>query len=700
MSPEQARGKKVDKRADVWAFGVVLYEMLGGKKLFEGETVTDVIAAVVTREPDWTALPGGTPARVRRLLERCLRKDPRKRLPDAGSARLELTEVLAGEADDVAQESPAASDRRRGRTAAWILAASAAALAAGLALGVLLTRPTKGERVLSFEVDPPEGTTFYLHSERPGAVRVSPDGRMLAFTAEADGEFRLYVRPLETTVARALAGTEGAQYPFWSPDSRSLGFFAHGKIRKVQVAGGGGPPVALCDAPEVKGASWGSQGVIVFAPNFNTPIHRVSEAGGESTAVTRLNSERKDDSHRHPRFLPDGRHFLYLSRASGGSGNNTVVVASIDGGEERVLLNAPTAAEYASGHLLFVRELTLMARPFDAERLEFTGEAFPLAEDIRLIAPATALSVFSASQTGVLAYAHGGFAFGLKLAWRDREGREVGVLGDEAAYWDVRLSPAGNSVLTTIGGASATCGSTRSNGTCGRASRSPRLTSGRERGHPTDRPSSSRRAGAASTTSTARRWVGAEPEALLHESDYVQAAHECLPGRAFPRVQRAEPGDELGPLDPAARRGGRTLPVPAGALRRGRGRLLARRALDGLPLERVRAVGGLRETVPRSGGGRWQVSTEGGLWAHWRDDGNEIYYQATSGQVMAVPVERRGDGLAFGAPTPMFELDPQESNFRFSPTADGERFLAVERAGSQAPQPVTVVVNWTAARNE
>jgi Tol biopolymer transport system component len=699
MSPEQARGKAIDKRADVWALGVVLYEMLTGRTLFEGETVTDVIAAVVTREPDWAALPDETPRRVRRLLERCLRKDPRKRLPDAGAARLELEEVLAGEADDTGLDVPTASAHRRAGTAAWILAAAVVALATGLALGVALTRPTPDERVLSFEVDPPKGTAFYLHSERPGAVRVSPDGRMLAFTAEADGQYKVYVRPLDTTVARALPGTEGAQYPFWSPDSRYLGFFANGKIRKIQVAGGGGPPVALCDAPEVKGASWGSQGVIVFAPNFNTSIHRVSESGGEATAVTQLNSERKDDSHRHPRFLPDGRHFLYLSRASGGSGNNAVVVASVDGGEEKVLLNSPTAAEYASGHLLFVRELTLMARPFDAERLEFTGEAFPVAEDVRLVAPATALSVFSASQTGVLAYAHGGFSFGLQLAWRDQEGKETGVLGDESAYWDVRVSPAGDLVLTTIGGANAdvwiyeVARNLRTRLT---------FTEGDEWAGAWS-PDGSTVFFASSRGSIYdiyRKAVGgAAPEELLYESENVKLPTSVSPdGRflAFSEQSQATSWDLwVLPLD------GESPAYPF--LQQPFDEVVGVFSPDGRWMAYHSNESGRSEVYVRpfpGPGRRWQVSTEGGLWAHWRKDGSEIYYQATSGQVMAVPVERRGEGLSFGAPSPMFELDPQESNFRFSPTADGERFLTIERAGAQAPEPLTVVVNWTAARGE
>jgi Tol biopolymer transport system component len=703
MSPEQARGKTVDKRADVWSFGVVLYEMLTGGKLFEGETITDVIAAVVTREPDWTVLPKETPRRVRRLLERCLRKDPRRRLPDAGAARLELAEVLAGETEDTALETVAAPARNPVRAVAWSLALAMGALAAGLGLGVLLARPSPDDRVLSFEVDPPEGTSFYLHPERPGAVRVSPDGRMLAFTAEREGQYRLYVRPLSATVARALPGTEGAQYHFWSPDSRSLGFFSGGKLRKIRVTGGGGPPVALCDAPEVKGASWGSQGVIVFAPNFNTPIYRVSEGGGEATPVTALDAGRKDDSHRHPRFLPDGRHFLYLARVSGGSRDSAVVLDSIEGGEEKVLLTSPAAAEYASGHLLFLRAITLMAQPFDPDRFELTGEAFPVAEGVQIPAAATALGVFSASQTGVLAYEPGGLVAGFRLVWRDREGDEVGVLGDEAPYWEVRLSPDGELALVLMsdaGGGSSDAWlyeiarnlRTRLTFTEGEewmAAWSPDGTSvffGSSRGSAYD---------------LYRKTVtGAEPEELIYETDRPKVPTSVSPDGRLLLFSEQDPETSWDlwvlPLDEDE---ARPYPFLEGPFEE----VVGMFSPDGRWVAYRSSESGRSEVyvVPFPGPGRkWQVSTEGGLWAEWRDDGREIFYQTIDGYVAAVAVEPRGEGLVFGPPRPLFPLEVQESNFRYSPTPDGQRFLAVEPVGGQTALPITVVVNWTAARAE
>jgi Tol biopolymer transport system component len=701
MSPEQARGKAVDKRADVWAFGVVLYEMLTGGKVFNGETVTDIIAAVVTREPDWAALPEETPRRVRRLLERCLRKDPRRRLPDAGVARLELAEVLAGEADDAAPEPRAASARDHGRRTAWTLGAAAVALAVGLALGVLLARPTPDERVFAFEVDPPEGTSFYVHPERPGPVRVSPDGRTLAFVAERDGKFQLYVRPLNATVARALPGTEGAQYHFWSPDSRSLGFFSAGKLRKINVAGG--PPVALCDAPEVKGASWGSQGVIVFAPSFNSPIHRVSEAGGEAMPVTTLDTERRDDSHRHPRFLPDGRHFLFLARVGGGTGENAVVVASLDGGEEKVLFRSPAAAEYASGHVLFLRELTLMAQPFDPDRRELTGEAFPVAEDVLVPAAATALGVFSASQNGVLAYEPGGVGTGLRLVWRDRAGEEIGVLGDEAAYFDVRVSPNGKLALVNM----AETGGGNADAWLYEIDRNIRT---RLTFTPADEWMGAWSPDGMEVFFASNRDIsydiyrktvtGTEPEELVYETDRPKLPTSVSPDGRFLLFceQSPETSWDLWVL-PLGGGDARPYPLVQGPFDEAVGMF----SPDGHWVAYHSNESGRNEVyvIPFPGPGRkWQVSTEGGLFAEWNADGREIFYLASDRYVAAVTVESRGEGLVFGPPRPLFPLESQESNLRYSPRPDGRQFLAVERVGGQTAQPVTVVANWTADRGE
>ena len=386
MSPEQARGMPVDRRADIWSFGVVLWEMLTGRTLFEGHTVSDVLASVLKEAPDLEALPSGTPPYLRRLIRRSLDKDAKRRLRDIGEARVLFEDYQAdpggldsGSAESVLVVAPP----RWRRLLPWAVAGLTAVAALVLGVGGMSKERETGSTI-RFQVPPPEGGGYQLDPYRPGPVVVSPDGQSLAFTAwDADGEVRIFVRDLDEVQPRVLAETEGAQFPFWSPDSKNLGFFAGGKLRKVKASGG--QPLTLCDAPYGKGGSWSPEGVILFAPSGDHPIQRVSQLGGEPVDVTLFDEVRGDDSHRHPRFLPDGKHFLYLARFRDGyDEGHAVVAASLEGDEQKVIIRSPAAAEFASGHLLFLRERTLMAQPFDPNALELSGEPFPIADTVVL----------------------------------------------------------------------------------------------------------------------------------------------------------------------------------------------------------------------------------------------------------------------------------------------------------------------------
>ena len=435
MSPEQARGKKVDQRADIWAFGVVLYEMLSGRPLFIGETVSDVLAGVLRAEPDWSALPAEMPTSIRRLLQRCLKRDPKTRLRHAGDVLLEIDDAP----ETAAKVEDAAPPSALRQALPWVVAL--ALLLLGVGLGKLVSDRVRGqERVVRAEIPPPEGTNFHLHHGSPGPAVLSPDGRKIAFSAiGADGTVRLYVRPLDSDDANVLEGTEGAEYPFGSPDSLSIAFFANGKLNRIDVTGGA--PVPLCDARWGNGGSWGPDGVIVFAPDILTPIHRVSADGGDSVPITKLNVDRGDNSHRHPRFLPDGRHFLYLARVPGKNFEDSwVMVGSVDGSVEKPLLNSSAAAAYASGRLLFMRGSVLMAQRFDPARLKLEGNAAPVARDVRTIA-GNAYAVFSADHGSTLLYQTGTGSIDRNLEWFTRDGSKVASLGDGAIYFYVALSP-------------------------------------------------------------------------------------------------------------------------------------------------------------------------------------------------------------------------------------------------------------------
>ncbi|HEX7616229.1 MAG TPA: protein kinase, partial [Thermoanaerobaculia bacterium] len=466
MSPEQARGKPVDKRTDVWAFGCVLFEMLTGKKAFEGETVSDTLAAILRGEPDWSALRAPISSKVNELLRRCLQRDPKQRLRDIGDARIALEEETAASASGTAnspfEEKTAIPNPTVGRSGSarvergsknslsallpWAFAAAFAAAAGALALRARAPETA----VVRAKIAPPEGTNFWLESNGPGPAVVSPDGRQVAFTAvDATGKVNLYVRALDAGEPRILSGTEGAQYPFWSPDSRSLGFFTPGKLKAIDAAGGS--PLTLCAASEGKGAAWSPTGVILFAPGPSNGLVKVAEKGGDPVPVTKIDAARGDNSHRNPRFLPDGKHFLYVARsASSAAEGFPVVLASLDGGPEKVLLRSPAAAQYASGYLLYLRETTLMARPMDAGTGTFTGSALPLADRITMPAVQTAVAVFSASQNGVLVSQSARGELASRLQWYTRDGKPDGTLGDAGDYLGAVLSPDGKLAAVTL----------------------------------------------------------------------------------------------------------------------------------------------------------------------------------------------------------------------------------------------------------
>ena len=705
MSPEQARGKKVDRRADIWAFGVVLWEMLTGRRLFDGETVTDVIAAVVTREPDWDALPAAAPPSLRRLLKRCLRRDPRSRQPDIATVRLELAELddgtSAGEAAipwvATAPERPAAT---RKRSLAW-LAVAVLALVVGGVLGVGLSPRASEPPVVEFEVPSPPDMRFYLDPERPGAATVSPDGRAVAFTAEAKGAYQLYLRALDSAVVRELPGTEGAQYPFWSPDSRWLGFFDGSRIKKVQATGSAGPPVTICEVQEMKGASWGSSGFIVFAPDAGSVLERVPEAGGTPTPVTVFDNDFGEDSHRHPRFLPDGRHFLYLARVNSGTPDNGVMVGSIDGGPGTLLVRSPVAAEYAAGYLLFMRDTALMAQPFDADRLELTGEAVPLADGVRVVAMGTALAVFTASDNGVLAYQIGEIAAARQLQWHDRHGIDAGLLGDPATYWDVALSPGGREAAVTISEGSRGAGSADVwTYDLGRGLRT-RLTF-----DPHDEAGlvwspdgttlvfSSNREGPYDLYAISVG--GTQPERLLYASSDTKFPCSISPDGRF--LLFSEEHEKTGtdlmllPLDGEAE----PRPFITSLFNQPHGAF----SPDGRWIAYSSNESGHMEVyaTPFPGPGRkWQISTDGGAWPQWRGDGHALYYRSLAGTVYELPIETQDESLVVGTPQSLdFSVTTDGSSARFAAAADGSRILSIDPVTAQAQPPLTVVLNWTA----
>ena len=416
MSPEQAKARAADKRSDIWAFGCVLYEMLTSKRAFDGEDMTDVLGAVVRLEPNWEALSTSVPLPIRTLLQSCLVKDRRHRVADISTALfvLEKTSTLAPPVGTVLV-APAPVPRR---SAAWML--SAAAGAATLVAIAALIRSSGGPRVeapvIRLEVATPSSIS-------PQTLALSRDGRQLAFVANDRGVSRIWVRGLEQSAARPIVGSDGGNFPFWSHSGRSLGFFADGKLKRIDLPDG--TPRALADAPSGRGGTWNADGVIVFAPSTVGPLMRIPANGGTPEPVTRVAIDR--GSHRSPQFLPDGRRFTFLMALAPADVRGTYV-GSLDGSEARRVLPNENAAFYAPpGVLVSVYETTLVAVPFDMAAGDVAGEPITIAEDVG-VAGGSWRGAFATSDAGVIA--HRALPYGLRqLTWMDRTGNERGTIG-------------------------------------------------------------------------------------------------------------------------------------------------------------------------------------------------------------------------------------------------------------------------------
>jgi eukaryotic-like serine/threonine-protein kinase len=449
MSPEQARGKAVDKRADIWAFGVVLWELITGKRLFQGEDASHTMAAVIMQPVKFDDVPFP----VRRLLRACVERDPKKRLRDIADVWALLDEEPASAPPEIVEAAPS-----RSRLGLWASVVAAAALLALGALAVVHFReqPPVAE-VTRFQIPLPAGASFrgpFLPQE------ISPDGRKLAFAAvDSGGMSRIWIRPLDSLEARLLPGTEIAVTPlpfFWSWDSRFLAFFSPDrKLKKIDISGG--PAQTLCEAANVVGGSWSPEGVILFG-GARTPITRVSEAGGTPVALTALDPARQEAAHGGPKFLPDGRHFFYF-RYSTTASNSGIYLGSIDAKPSeqpsQPLLPNQMMPEYyvppatgSSAHLLFFREGTVLAQPFNASKLRLSGDPVPVAEQVSSVGIQGA---FSASANGVLAFVGGATGAGaFQLTWLDRQGKKQEAIGEPGLFQTtVALSPDGKQAAVT-----------------------------------------------------------------------------------------------------------------------------------------------------------------------------------------------------------------------------------------------------------
>ena len=460
MAPEQARGRPVDKRADIWAFGVVLYEMLTGRKAFDGDDVSMTLAAVMMKEPEWTALPASTPSSLRRLLMRCLKRDPRARLRDIGEARLHLEELIAGTTHEE-RVAPVVPHAAAGwtRVAPWAMAVVGLAIAA---IAVMRWAPWRQPQTSTpVRLEAGIGATANLMTDSGSAVVLSPNGRTLAFVAQSSGaEPQLYVRRLEQLTARALSGTDGARNPFFSPDGEWIGFFAGGKLKKVAISGGA--VVTICDAPDGRGGSWAEDGSIVFLPvatsNAGTGggLLRVSDVGGPPEPFTTIGPD--ELTQRWPQLLPGGKAVLYTVTNAAGTrspqgayADANIVVQTVPKGTPKIIWRGGYFGRYLrSGHLTYMHDGTLFAAPFDLTRLEMTGQPAPVLEGMIYSANNGAAHI-SVSDDGTLVYVPGGDVTVRPAApeWVTRELKAAPVA--KSGNWAMfRIAPDGRRVAAVI----------------------------------------------------------------------------------------------------------------------------------------------------------------------------------------------------------------------------------------------------------
>jgi Tol biopolymer transport system component len=443
MSPEQARGRPVDKRTDIWAFGCILFELLTRQPAFAGNTASDTIAGILERDPDWKSLPARTPSSVRRLLARCLRKDSKSRLHDIADARIEI--------EDAEQASGAVTtaDHQRKGWPAWVVVAAvpAAVVVTWMATTWISPRETASRlEPVRFSFEPPAGVT----SRRAGGgdLALSPDGRRVAFVGQdVSGGSAIWLRFLDSEESHKVQGSDGGSAPFWSPDGQFLGFFAQNKLKKVAIAGG--TPENICTSDPGLGATWNSSGDIVFNPTNRAALMRVAASGGAPEPLTTLDPKRNENSHRWPSFLPDGRHFLFTAR-SNDTENTAVYIGSIDSKETKRLITTQSNAIYSSaGYLLFARDGTLMAQGFDAGKLELEGVPFPIVANIDQEKP-SAFAFFSvAKNENVIAF-HEAATSLQELTWFDRSGKAARIVGEKGLYGQPRLSPDGKHLAVVI----------------------------------------------------------------------------------------------------------------------------------------------------------------------------------------------------------------------------------------------------------
>jgi Tol biopolymer transport system component len=701
MSPEQLKGRAVDQRSDIFSFGAILYEMLSGRRAFHGESAAETMSAILREDPtELSTTNSNVSSALERLVNHCLEKNRESRFHSASDLAFAL-EAISGAApisgETLTAMTTSTTPERVRKQLPWIVTAVLAlALIAALPFVFLYFRRASVvvDSTTRFPIYPAEKSYF------GGTFAVSPDGRRVALRVISEGKVRLWVRALDSLTAQPLVGTEEAAYPFWSPDSRFIGFFSGGKLRKIEAAGG--PAQTICDAPEPRGGTWNVDGVIVFAPKSADVLYRVSAGGGAPTPVTTLDSSRKEMSHSHPDFLPDGRHFVYLAISSQRD-RSGIYISALDSNETKLLVNADAGGAYAPpGYVLFLSGRTLMAQAFDADSLKINGDPFPVAEQVDRLGLGTRYAMFSVSDTGVLVYWSGTTA-NTQLIWFDREGKELSTVGPVGTYAAPWLSP--DEKRITFAGAEPQGGGSDiwlmdlARGTPTRFTFDPSIEVS-----PLWSPDGSRivyssdRDGPMNLYQRAANGAGDAEPLLKTEANNKFCTDWSADGRfiLFQELNQRTNFD-LWILPLSGDR--KPFPYVHGDFSEVQGRF----SPDGKWVAYASNESGSWQVYVQSfpaPGGKWQISTNGGAQPQWRRDGRQLFYISSDRKLMAVDVKTNGSTFEADDPKEMFGLRvqtvglPGPRNY-FIAAVDGKRFLVASVPAERITTPITVVLNWT-----
>jgi Tol biopolymer transport system component/predicted Ser/Thr protein kinase len=691
MSPEQLQSREVDARSDLFSFGCVLYEMLTGKRAFEGASAASLIAAILEREP----APLNLPPPLERVIKKSLAKDPEERFQTARDLKTALNWAVEPQPDGIVIQ----------RGSPWwrVAVAAALVLGAGAAWAVAHFRQSPAdERAFRLQIDPPEGGQF-VYGNSSGGIALSPDGRTAAYVAAANGKTSLWVRALDAASARPLAGTEGAYYPFWSPDSKSIGFFSRSKLQRVDLAGGA--PLTICDVPggAGRGAAWTSDGRVLLG-GLAGALFQVPASGGTASPLTKLDASHGEGSHRWPQLLPGGR-FLYWARA-GRAEDTAVYAASLGKPAERArLVNTDAGAFYASGgdgksYLLWMRGGTLVAQDLDVASLRLAGEVHPLADPVARIGIIGGPNV-AVSASGVLLY--GSSNTSSRLSWLDRTGMLLGDLGEPGEYSTFRLSPDSRRVAISRdapGGADLWLLEVQ-RGVSNRFTFHPGINA-YPIWSPDGRTIVFASVGSAGSHNLFRKESsGAGNEQRLTQSSNIQDPYDWSgDGRWVLYVEVApNTGFDLWvlPMTPDGKPAGQARPYLRTPFNETRGRFSPEPSPRWVAYQSDES--GRYEVYIQAfpePGGKFQISTGGGQSPQWGPGGRELFYVSPDLKLMAVSLKLGADSVEPSNPRELFLLPVVDNGWSPYDTSDGQRFLVPAVPRQQASQPLTVIVNWPA----